>query len=246
MTNQRKTYGLIGYPLSHSFSPNYFNRKFEQENIRADYRLFPLKNISEFPVLINKNPQIRGLNVTIPYKELVIPYLDSLSEEAQEIGAVNTIVFSQNGLVGHNTDAVGFEKTLLTTPLQQNIKALIFGTGGASKAVAFILKKHGINYQFISRRKSPTTLSYTQLTTKIASSHMLWINTTPVGMSPNISDCLNLPFSSLTPNHIVIDLIYNPEITLLLKEATQFGAITQNGLPMLHFQAENAWKLWNA
>ena len=240
-----KIYGLIGYPLSHSFSPSYFNAKFKTENIDAVYQLFPIAEISLFPQLIADNPNIAGLNVTIPYKQQVIPYLDELSAEAKAIGAVNTIVFQGNKLIGHNTDAFGFEQTLLG---QENIKngALVFGTGGASKAVQFVLKKHGIQFNLVGRQKRKANLCYEEITEDLASKNKLWINCTPVGMFPDFEKKLNLPYSSLSPGHSVIDLVYNPELTTFMKAAQEFGAKTVNGLQMLHNQAQKAWDLWHA
>ena len=243
--SKKHVYGLIGFPLSHSFSPTYFNNKFEREKTNAVYKLFPLELIQDFPSLINAQPDLAGLNVTIPHKEKVIPFLDELSPEAAAIGAVNTIVFKNQKLIGHNTDAAAFENSLLSLKSTAK-KALIFGTGGASKAVQYVLNKHDVSFQLIGRMAKSNSISYSDLSSELAKESALWINCTPVGMSPKVNQNLDLPFSILTKNHTVIDLIYNPEETRLLKIAKGFGAKTLNGLEMLHNQAQKAWELWHA
>lgn len=240
-----KLYGLIGYPLSHSFSPAYFSKKFSTEHINAEYLLFPIKSIKQFTELLTATPHLAGLNVTSPHKETVIAFLDEVSAAVQEIGAVNTIVFKDDKRIGHNTDAPAFEQTLLSQNLKSP-KALIFGTGGASKAVQFVLKKHKIPFTLVSRKASEKTISYADLTTLEAEKANLWINCTPVGTFPNITDKLDLPYSSLTQKHTVIDLVYNPEQTAFMLNAQKFGAKTVNGVEMLHNQAQKAWELWQA
>ena len=240
-----KQYGLIGFPLDHSFSPGFFAAKFKDENIDARYDLFPLRSIDEFKDLIGEK-DLSGLNVTIPYKETILPFLDELTNEAKAIGAVNTISFNGKQLIGHNTDAPAFEQVLHECGAHNLSSALVFGTGGASKAITFVLRKLGIRYQLISRNASHEAWSYDQLNASVATQHLLWINTTPVGQYPNIEKTLPLPFQNLTQDHICIDLIYNPDETTFLRQARDFGATGINGLTMLQYQAEKAWKLWQA
>ncbi len=237
-----KQYGLIGYPIKTSFSPDYFNQKFTAEGIDANYKLFPLASINHFPDLLQKE-SFSGLNVTIPYKQAIIPFLDSLSPEAAEIGAVNTIVFKNGKTIGHNTDVFGFEHLLDLINCTAK-DALVFGTGGASKAVEYVLKKKSIGYQLVSRAPKQNAITYAQITTELGRKSTLWINTTPVGTFPNINQLLNLPFSNITSNHFVVDLVYNPKETAFLKEAKHRNAATIGGLEMLHKQAQKAWILW--
>lgn len=240
-----KQYGLIGFPLIHSFSPHYFLEKFKRENINARYDLFQLEKIEDFKDLIQQN-DLAGLNVTVPYKESVISFLDELSNEARAIGAVNTIVFKQGKLIGYNTDAPAFEHVLQESGVVHGQSALVFGTGGASKAVTYVLQKLNIPYKLISRQKANHTLTYNQVDNSLASENLLWINTTPVGQFPDVNAQLPLPFHSLTKQHLCIDLIYNPEQTSFLAQAKQHGAKTVNGITMLHDQAEKAWNLWQS
>ena len=243
-------FGLIGKKLGHSFSANFFNNKFEKENINAHYQLFPLPEIECFPTLISQNPELKGLNVTVPYKEDVIQFLDSVSEEAREIGAVNVIKFEEfssgdsRHLRGYNSDAEGFRKSLLPL-LRIDVKhALVLGSGGASKAVCYVLRNLGIEISLVSRSKEKGDFSYEELTPEIIKKNLLIINTTPVGMYPAIHACPPIPYDSLTPSHICYDLIYNPEETLFLKNAKIRGAVIKNGLEMLHLQALAAWEIW--
>jgi shikimate dehydrogenase len=244
-----RVFGLIGYPLSHSFSPGYFAQKFSKEGINdASYRLFPIETIDKLNELLASEPNIIGLNVTIPYKQQVIPLLNELDETALDIGAVNTILVSKtsNGinLKGYNTDVIGVRESLRGQEHHKN--ALILGNGGATKAVAYTLMQLGINYTIVSRMpKEPTQLSYDQLSEKIIQKNTLIINTTPLGMSPNINDCPPIPYQAMGPNHFIFDLIYNPEETLFMKKAHQNGAQTLNGKLMLFSQAEASWQLWN-
>lgn len=241
-----RLYGLIGYPLGHSFSQKYFSEKFAREGI-ADtrYELFPLENIADLPNLLLKNPDLRGLNVTIPHKEAVMPFLDELDETARAVGAVNCIKNENQKLTGFNTDVIGFEKTLeIGHWMLENKPVLILGTGGASKAVAYVLKKRGISYQFVSRSpKKENQISYDDLPLVIHQSSFI-INTTPLGMAPRTDACPDLPFERLTAEHFVYDLIYNPAETLLLQRARAQGCNVKNGLEMLHLQAEAAWEIW--
>ncbi len=236
------TFGLIGYPLTHSFSKNYFSEKFAKEHIPAQYLNFELHAITQFSLITASNPTIRGFNVTIPYKEQIIPYLDGLDSAAKEIGAVNCIQIQHGKKIGYNTDYIGFKK-VLETRLQSPInQALILGNGGASKAVQYALKQLSIPYQIISRSGMNT---YENTAKSVYELSKLWIQTTPVGMYPNIDETLDLPYDCLSTKHILFDLIYNPPETRFLTYGKQYGAQIINGYEMLVFQAEEAWKIWN-
>lgn len=246
-----RQFGLIGKQLSHSFSKKYFENKFKLEQItNAQYKLFELESINQFKELITATPSLQGLNVTIPYKEEVIPFLDELDAIASEVGAVNTISFQRNKngvpyLKGYNTDVIGFEESLKPSLNNSNIRALIFGTGGASKAIAYVLDKLEITYQWVSR--NPTninTISYEQVNKSILNNHHLLINCTPLGMFPNTKEYIPINPEYINETHIVYDLVYNPLETKLLSIAKAKGAQTINGLSMLEFQAEAAWKVW--
>lgn len=244
-----KRFGLIGYPLSHSFSKKYFEEKFRKEGL-ADhfYDTFPLENIKGFPELIRKEKELLGLSVTIPHKESVIPFLDELDPVAIEIGAVNCIKIVNGKLKGHNTDAFGFRQSIRPFLDTNHTRALIFGTGGASKAVAYVLKNLGIDIWFVTRTKnnsSGNSLTYEELNEQIIGACKLLVNCTPVGMSPNNDKLLPLPYSAITPQHLAYDLIYNPAETLFLKKAKEQGALISNGFNMLCFQADEAWRIWN-
>lgn len=245
-----RLYGLIGWRLGHSFSQKIFSEKFAREAIAdARYELFPLENIADLPDLLSKNPDLRGLNVTIPHKGTVIPFLDELDETARAVGAVNCIKIENQKLTGFNTDVIGFEKTLdVGRWTLEKTSALILGTGGAAKAVAFVLKKLGIAFQFVSRNPiGENQISYENLSSLLTPhSSLLIVNTTPLGMTPNVDTCPDLPFERLSPQHFVYDLIYNPAETLLLRRARERGCAVKNGLEMLHLQAEAAWKIWNS
>jgi len=244
-------YGLIGFPLEHSWSAEFFNEKFRKENIAdAVYKNFPLKTIGDFKALIEGEPELKGLNVTIPYKEQIVPWLDDLKGAASETGAVNTIRFERTAagikLTGFNTDVVGFEQSLFKEVTKPFRKALILGTGGASKAVEWVMQKHGIAYLKVSKKTSqPHTISYSQLDQRLISEHQLIVNTTPVGMAPDTFSCPSLPYHYLTPDHILFDLIYNPAQTLFLKLGIEQGCQAINGLEMLTGQALAAWEIWN-
>jgi shikimate dehydrogenase len=245
-----KTFGLIGYPLGHSFSQKYFTEKFKTENIKARYLNFPIPDISQLSEMIKKQPYLVGLNVTIPYKQQVIEFLDDLDPVAREAGAVNVIKIEWNNkkphLTGYNSDIIGFSRSIepLIKPVHK--KALILGTGGASKAVAYVLSQLGILYRFVSRDpQHPSYISYNALSSENIKDYKVIINTTPVGMSPNIDACPDLPYQGITPDHLAFDLIYNPENTLFMKRCAEVGATVKNGLEMLHLQAEAAWEIWN-
>lgn len=246
---QMDRFGLIGKNISYSFSKTYFKNKFQNEALlNASYENFDIQNIQEFPKILKSNPDLKGLNVTIPYKEAIIPFLDSLNKEAQEIGAVNTIKICKNGkLKGYNTDWYGFKKTLEPLLEPHHQKALILGTGGASKAIAFALKKLDIAYTFVSRNSSDThPITYTSLSESDIQNHLIVINCTPLGTHPNIDDCPKIPYQALSSKHILYDLIYNPEQTKFLQLGKAKKATTINGLQMLIFQANKAWEIWNS
>lgn len=245
-------YGLIGRKLSHSFSAHYFNKKFQSEKINATYSLFEKENLTGIKEWIQNTPSLRGLNVTIPYKTQIINITDALSLEAVEIGAVNTLKIHKDGkIVGYNTDAYGFEVTLIHgREGQKEIpkgSALVLGTGGASKAVCYVLDQYHIPYRCVSR--TPTheeILDYESLLTIDIPDFSIIINTTPVGMYPEITQAPNFPYSRLNATHRLIDLIYNPEETQFMKEGIIRGAYVQNGLKMLYLQAEKAWEIWQS
>ena len=246
-----KTYGLIGYPLEHSFSGKYFAEKFEKEGIQnCEYRLFPIENIQEFKQL--KTQGIAGLNVTIPYKEKIIPFLDELDEPVQEIKAVNTIKFikKDNTIVkkGFNTDVYGFTSSIKPLLDSKHTKALVLGTGGASKAVQYGLQQMGIDVLFISRNPGGKqhTMSYEELDKEIIQQHLLIINTSPLGMYPNEETYPGIPYQLLSPDHVLYDLVYNPEITKFMDLGKQREATVKNGYDMLILQAEKAWEIWNS
>lgn len=241
-----KKYGLIGYPISHSFSKGYFTEKFKKEGIEnAAYETYPLEKISDFTTLLQNNPELVGLNVTIPYKEAIIPYLDELSEEAKKIGAVNTIKIINGKKIGYNSDVVGFEKSLIQHLKPTHNKALVLGTGGAAKAVWFVLEKLNIPYLKVSRTASENIIAYDTISIDLVKEYPLIINTTPLGMSPKLETKPDIPYQALTKNHFLYDLVYNPQTTLFLEMGQKMGATIQNGLPMLHGQAERSWELWN-
>ena len=244
------TYGLIGFPLVHSFSRAFFQEKFAQEKLDAQYVNFEITSISEFPEIIRKNADLRGLNVTIPYKEQVIPYLDCLSEEAREIGAVNVIRISHRDghtlLKGFNADVIGFVSSirpLLTTVVCK--EALILGTGGASKAVDYGLRSLGFGTHFVSRNPKKGMLGYDNVTPEILQQHAVIVNCTPCGMFPHTAECPPLPYAALGRDNVLFDLIYNPEETEFLARGRAQGARVKNGLEMLHLQALASWDFWN-
>jgi shikimate dehydrogenase len=242
-----KQFGLIGYPLGHSFSKKYFEEKFAKENLHdCVFDLFPIKEIAEFKNLIADHQNFVGLAVTIPYKETVIPFLDNITDAAKKIGAVNCIQFVNGKTVGYNTDVIGFEKSLKPLMQEHHTQALILGTGGASKAVQYVLKNIGINFLLVSRTKANNTIMYEDISEEILHSHLLIINTTPLGMSPKEESFPNLPYQFLTPKHLLYDLIYKPEKTLFLQKGEEQGCIIKNGFEMLVLQAEENWKIWNS
>ena len=241
-----KNFGLIGKNISYSFSKKYFTDKFQKENISdSSYDLFDIPLIEEVINVFNTK-NIVGLNVTIPYKQDVIKYLDSMSEEAEKIGAVNTIKIENGKKVGYNTDVMGFEESIKPLLKANHKKCLILGTGGASKAVAYSMNKLKISPTFVSRSKNENTITYLEVTKEILAQNTIIINCSPVGTFPKIEEAPNLPYEAFTENHLAYDLIYNPEETTFLKLAKKQGAITKNGLDMLIIQAEKAWEIWNS
>ncbi|GIZ07495.1 shikimate dehydrogenase [Flavobacterium sp. UMI-01] len=244
----KKRYGLLGKNISYSFSRGYFKEKFEAGNYEGcSYENFDIPEITDFPNIIAHNPsELKGINVTIPYKEVVIPYLDKLSKKAAKIGAVNTIKITKKGkLKGYNTDYYGFKKSLEPLLQGHHKKALILGTGGASKGVAFALEELGIDCVFVSRNSKENTLDYSQLNSAIFNEYHIVINSTPVGTSPDIDACPDIPYEFFSDKHIAYDLIYNPAETKFLQKAKAKGAQIKNGLRMLELQAEKSWEIWN-
>jgi shikimate dehydrogenase len=240
-------YGLIGFPLTHSFSREYFSRKFSAENIRDTiYEHFPISDLSSFPSLLQKHSGLKGLNVTIPYKQQIMPFLDRLDLSAAAVGAVNTILIRDSALIGYNTDIVGFEKSF--TPLLNNeyCGALILGTGGSAAAVSWVLRKIKMPYVFISRHPAEgEALSYADITGELLLSHPVIINCTPVGMYPDVEACPDIPYDLLGSGNLLFDLIYNPEPSLFLQRGAAAGAAIKSGREMLMLQAEESWRIWN-
>ncbi|MBL3656242.1 shikimate dehydrogenase family protein [Fulvivirga sediminis] len=243
-------FGLIGKKLSHSFSKDYFSKKFMKLGLsNYTYELFPLADISQLTNLIKDHSELKGLNVTIPYKQEILPYLNSVDPTAEAVGAVNVVKIERGELIGYNSDFLGFKQSLEQwLPGKHKFKALILGTGGASKAVAAALQSMDIPFQYVSRTNSATAISYNTL--KLNSDYIkgfnLIINTTPLGMSPNTEEYPDIPYSELTANHFLYDLIYNPEETQFLLHGKTMGCNTKNGLEMLHIQAEKSWEIWNS
>jgi shikimate dehydrogenase len=238
-------FGLIGKNINYSFSSDYFNKKFKNQNFdKYSYQNFDIQNITEITKILNDNPNLKGLNVTIPYKESVIPFLDTISKKAKKIGAVNCIKINKNGkLKGYNTDWFGFYKSI-QPHINKNQKALVFGTGGASKAILFALKKLKIKYLIVSRFPNKSQISYQDLTKKIFKKYKILINTTPVGTFPDVKNCISIPYEYVTEKNLAYDLIYNPEITQFLQNCKDNGSKTINGYEMLVTQAEMSFEIW--
>ncbi|MCC9137038.1 shikimate dehydrogenase family protein [Pontibacter silvestris] len=243
-----RKFGLIGKKLGHSFSKKFFTEKFAKEDITdAQYELYELAEIDALKELLAQEPELMGLNVTVPYKEQVIPLLNELDEAAASVGAVNTIRISNGRTKGYNTDYIGFKESLEEFyPLEERIKALVLGTGGAAKAVWAALKALDISFTCVSRSPAENELSYETLTAELLQDYNLIVNTTPLGMLPNVDTAPPLPYHALTAKHYLYDLVYNPEETLFLKKGVEVGAKTVNGLPMLYRQAIAAWDIWNS
>lgn len=244
-----RRYGLIGFPLGHSFSQKYFTQKFEADGTDARYDLFPLESISELPKLLGDIDNFMGFNVTIPYKQDVMQFLDDIDEQAREIGAVNVVKISYAGgkrtLKGFNSDAYGFTESIRPMLGASHKKALVLGSGGASKAVVYSLRKLGVEPVIVSRHAAEGVLTYADLSSEVMSEYTVIVNASPVGMAPKVDACPSIPYECLTPAHVCFDLVYNPEETLFLKKAKAQGAAVKNGLEMLHLQAEGAWLYWN-
>lgn len=245
-----KTFGLIGYPLAQSFSYKYFTSKFKNENIDARFLNFEIPTIEEFPSLIDHHPYIAGLSVTIPYKEKVIQYLNELDVTAEKVGAVNSIKITWKDkkpyFKGYNTDLIGFKNSILPFIKDHHRKALVLGTGGAAKAVAHALEMLGLEYKYVSRKEDTDNLiNYSSLTPDILDEYKVIVNSTPVGMYPNIDECPDIDYNCIGNNHLLFDLTYNPENTKFMQMGAKNGAATINGLEMLHLQAEASWAIWN-
>ncbi len=248
---RKRIFGIIGKPLTHSFSPVYFNQKFESENINAEYLKFELPDIGDLMEVVAEYPNLSGLNVTIPYKQQVIPYLDEIDDDAKEIGAVNVIKITRGKgkdlrFKGYNSDCPAFANSLRPLLLPDSKKALILGTGGAAKAVRQGLINLGIEPVYVSRTAREGVLTYEDLDETVMSEHTVIVNCTPVGMYPHEDKCPDIPYNLLTPKHICYDLIYNPDTTLFMKKASANGAIVKNGLEMLLLQAFESWQIWNS
>lgn len=242
-----RLFGLIGYPLSHSFSKKYFTKKFEQEEItECRYDLFPIKTIEELFLLLRDHPELEGLNVTIPYKKQALRFIDS-SNIPGGLDACNCININDGKLVGYNTDITGFERSLKPLLKSFHKKALVLGNGGATAAVIFVLEKMGISFEIVSRKlHEGSTLIYRDIDKKIMEERTLIINTTPLGMYPDINTCPDIPYQFITEKHLLYDLVYNPEKTLFLQKGEENGATIKNGEEMLVLQAEESWRIWNA
>lgn len=243
-----RSFGIIGYPLTHSFSKGFFSKKFELEGIHARYETYPLTSIAEFPGLLKEHPDLEGINVTIPYKTAVIPYLDECSPVVMEIQACNCIRIVDGKLIGHNTDVIGFEKSFTKYLRAEHAPAFVLGTGGASKAVQYVLHKLHIPFTVISRNadKARGILSYTDLTSDLQAATKCWINTTPLGMMPDVDSKPAMDYTVLTGDHYLYDLVYNPPLTSFLKEGEERGALVENGQDMLEIQAQAGWDTWNS
>lgn len=241
-----RRFGLIGKTLKHSFSKNYFTEKFKESNILdCSYENFELSSINEFPSLFNTFPDIKGLNITIPYKEEIISFLDEKNDVVKETGACNCIKVNNGKLYGFNTDVAGFSNSLQPKLKPQHTKALILGSGGAAKAVQYALKQSGIYFKTVSRRKKDDGLGYEDIDQDVLSEYKLIINTTPLGMFPNVNECPSIPYQYITPQHFLFDLIYNPVKTKFLERGEMQGAQIANGYEMLVLQAEESWRIWN-
>ncbi|HLO82664.1 MAG TPA: shikimate dehydrogenase [Chitinophagaceae bacterium] len=239
-----RKFGLIGYPLSHSFSKKYFTEIFSNEGIDAVYENYPIENINMVASVFS-DPLLEGINVTIPYKESVIPFIDELSDAVKAIGACNCITVHNGRTKGYNTDVIGFERSMEKKLRPVNDKALVLGTGGAAKAVCYVLKQRGIPYLQVSRKKLPGLITYEEVTPGLLQDHRLVINTTPLGMYPKPDECPGLPYEALTADHYLYDLVYNPEKTLFLQKGEARGAVIENGHDMLIIQANESRKIWN-
>lgn len=248
----KRIYGLIGYPLGHSFSHAFFNKKFAEEGIDAVYKNFEIADIGKVRQLVASTPGLSGLNVTIPYKEQVMGFLDAIDPQASEIGAVNVVKVERAAdggaarLTGFNSDIAGFCESIKPLLKPWHKRALVLGTGGASKAVVHGLRLLGVEPTYVSRTAAAGRLAYSDLTKEVMAKHTVVVNATPVGMYPHVDECPAIPYSFLTPAHLCYDLVYNPEVTAFLAKSAEQGAATKNGLEMLHLQALAAWDIWNS
>jgi len=242
-------FGLIGYPLGHSFSRSFFNDKFKAEKIDAEYMNFEIPSIDLFPDIIETNPNLKGLNVTIPYKQQVMNYLDDVSPDARAIGAVNVVRVEHNGknvkLIGYNSDVIGFTQSIEPLIRPHHKKALILGTGGASKAINYGLQKMGIETLFVSRTKRDNCITYEDINAEVLKEYEVIVNCSPKGMYPHTDECPDIPYEHLSHNNLLYDLVYNPEETLFMKKGKENGAQVKNGLEMLILQAIASWDFWN-
>lgn len=238
-------YGIIGFPLGHSFSRAFFTEKFQKEHIDAEYVNFEIPSAHLLPEIVRSNPHLRGLNVTLPYKEAVIPMLDSMSDEAREIGAVNVIQVREGRLKGFNSDIIGFMGSLRPLLKPWHLHALVLGTGGASRAIRVGLERLGLDWTYVSRTAAEGRLTYAALTPEVMEHFQVIVNCSPVGMFPKVDACPDIPYHLLSSRHLLYDLVYNPEETLFLKRGAQQGATIKNGLEMLHLQALASWEFWN-
>ena len=243
-----KLYGLIGYPLGHSFSKKYFTEKFQRESL-ADvaYELFPIPSIKDFPSIIHSNPALKGLNVTIPYKQQVLEYVTGSTPDVKKIGAANTIKIEENKLTAYNTDVIGFERSFTKKLKPFHKRALVLGSGGSSKAIQFVLEKLNIDFLVVTRNENLQNgvINYPMIDEAIIDDYTIIINSTPVGLFPNINECPQIPYQHISEKHYLFDLIYKPEKTLFLQKGEERGAVIQNGYDMLIIQAEESWKIWN-
>lgn len=241
-----RKFGLIGYPLTHSFSQRYFTEKFIREGVRdCSYTAWSLPAITDLPGMVLADAELCGFNITIPYKEQILPFLHSRNEVVQAIGACNCVKITGGKLEGYNTDVVGFERSLVKKLQPHHTQALVLGTGGAAKAVGYVLEKLGIGYRYVSRKGGDEFLSYQDVDGPLLQSHTLLINTSPVGMYPKVGECPPLPYEAITARHYLFDLVYNPERTLFLQRGEERGAEVENGYEMLILQAEESWRIWN-
>lgn len=238
-------FGIIGYPLGHSFSIGFFTEKFARESIDAQYLNFEIPDVAMLPDVLRNNPELRGLNVTLPHKQAVIPLLDEMSEEAKEIGAVNVIRIRDGRLKGFNSDIIGFTNSIKPLLMPHHKKALILGTGGASKAIRVGLNRLGIEWTYVSRSPREGMITYEDITAETLQAYTVIVNCSPVGMFPNVAQSPEIPYNCLSDKHLLFDLVYNPEETLFMKKGREQGATVKNGLEMLHLQAVASWDFWN-
>lgn len=238
-------YGLIGFPLGHSFSRKFFTEKFEREGLQAEYRNFEIEDARQMLDVVREHPELRGLNCTIPHKQAIMPMLDELSDMARRIGAVNVIRIRDGRLKGFNSDIIGFVESIRPLLQPHHTKALVLGTGGASKAICVGLEQLGIEWQYVSRKPRPDGITYADLTADVMAQHTVIVNCSPVGMHPHNEDCPDIPYHLLRDKHLLYDLVYNPLETTFMKRGQDKGATTKNGLEMLHLQAIASWKFWH-